>query len=76
MFLDTLANGRIVAITHALPGQGGHHHVNCQPAEYWIEKMAARGYRLTQGYETFRRISEPGGYPTYFQASGLVFIRV
>jgi cyclopropane fatty-acyl-phospholipid synthase-like methyltransferase len=38
-YLDTLSNGKIVAMTHALPGQHGHHHVNCQPDEYWIEKM-------------------------------------
>ena len=28
-YLDTLANGRVVAMTHAVPGQGGYHHVNC-----------------------------------------------
>jgi hypothetical protein len=41
-YIDTLCNGRIVAMTHAVPGQPGHHHVNCQPSEYWIEKMRAR----------------------------------
>ena len=33
-YLDTLANGKVVAMTHAMPGQDGHHHVNCQPDEY------------------------------------------
>lgn len=27
--------GRYACITHAEPGQGGHHHVNCQTSRYW-----------------------------------------
>jgi hypothetical protein len=26
-------------MTAAGPGQPGYHHVNCQPKEYWIERM-------------------------------------
>jgi hypothetical protein len=32
--------------TAATPGQGGHHHVNEQPNEYWIRKFQRRGMRL------------------------------
>lgn len=32
-----------VIFTAAPPGQGGHHHVNEQPPEYWREKFMARG---------------------------------
>jgi len=28
----------------ATKGQGGYHHVNEQPHQYWIEKFAAHGY--------------------------------
>jgi SAM-dependent methyltransferase len=35
--LDCLTNGKYILMTHALPGQGGHHHVNLQPPEYWID---------------------------------------
>lgn len=45
-FLATFACARTVLMTHAEPGQDGHHHVNCQPAGYWIEKLNAIGYRL------------------------------
>lgn len=31
-------------MTHALPGQVGYHHVNCQPKEYWINLFAQRGF--------------------------------
>src|SRR5579872_1428528 len=42
--LWTLTNGRVIAMTHALPGQLGHHHVNCQPPEYWVRHICERGY--------------------------------
>jgi hypothetical protein len=31
--------GKIIVMTNALPGQGGHHHVNEQPTEYWINQL-------------------------------------
>lgn len=31
----------------ATPGQGGYHHVNEQPHQYWIDKFAAHGYNAT-----------------------------
>ena len=38
-FLQTFKMGKTVFLTHAIPGQIGFHHVNCQTAEYWIEKL-------------------------------------
>jgi hypothetical protein len=42
---DTIARhcGKVLIFTAAPPKQGGHGHVNCQPAHYWIEKLARRG---------------------------------
>lgn len=74
-YLETLCNGRIVAMTHAVPGQVGHHHVNCQPQSYWMEKMASRGYSLSHDISTVKDISQREGYGTYFQQTGLVFLR-
>ena len=34
---------RWVAMTHAVPGQTGHHHVNCQPRRYWLDAMERFG---------------------------------
>jgi SAM-dependent methyltransferase len=42
-WLATLAMCEVVLFTHALPGQGGYHHVNCQTAEYWHERFAGIG---------------------------------
>ena len=45
-FLDTFVGARLILMTHALPGQAGYHHVNCQPPEYWIERVERIGYTL------------------------------
>ncbi|MGG3810904.1 methyltransferase domain-containing protein [Methylorubrum rhodesianum] len=74
-YIDSLTNGRVVAMTHALPEQGGHHHVNCQPKEYWIELMSSRGYILSEDNDIFIEISKREETWNYFSKSGLVFIR-
>lgn len=37
--LASLACGKFILMTNALPGQGGHHHVNEQHTDYWIEHL-------------------------------------
>jgi SAM-dependent methyltransferase len=43
-FLETFQAARTVLLTHAEPGQPGHHHVNCQPSGYWIDKLERAGF--------------------------------
>lgn len=44
-FIATLtAHADIVLFSAATPGQGGEHHVNEQPPEYWRRKFQARGF--------------------------------
>jgi SAM-dependent methyltransferase len=44
-FIGTLtAHGPLVMFSAAVPGQGGEHHINEQPLEYWREKFRERGY--------------------------------
>jgi cyclopropane fatty-acyl-phospholipid synthase-like methyltransferase len=74
-YIDTLCNGAVIAMTHALPGQGGHHHVNCQPKEYWIDKVCSRGYALSEDLDILLAISETERTWNYFSRSGLVFVR-
>lgn len=45
-FVEAFKNCRYVMMTHALPGQPGHHHVNCMPAEYWVGVMEVSGFEL------------------------------
>jgi len=44
--MSTLTQAKHLVITHALPGQGGYHHVNYQPSEYWIERFRQFGFLL------------------------------
>ena len=47
VFVENLArHGTLVLFSAAIPGQGGEHHVNEQPWEYWRRKFAARGYEV------------------------------
>jgi SAM-dependent methyltransferase len=44
-FIDMLtAHGPLVLFSAAVPGQGGEHHINEQPLEYWRQKFRRRGY--------------------------------
>lgn len=73
--MATLANGKVVAMTHALPDQPGHHHVNCRPSAYWIAMMERAGYALlASDTDRVRALAAQCG-ATYFAASGLVFAR-
>ena len=39
-FLPDLKSGKFLVVTFARPHEtGGHHHVNCNTQEYWIEKI-------------------------------------
>ncbi|MDR7492188.1 MAG: hypothetical protein QN122_12150 [Armatimonadota bacterium] len=77
--LATFACARYVAMTHAEPGQPGHHHVNCQPREYWLGAMAAIGYALdpdlTHEARDLARRTNP--HPlNHFARSGLILRRL
>lgn len=74
-YIETLCNGKVIAMTAALPGQDGHHHVNCQPSDYWIAKFRAKGYELSRDMNVFKSVSEREVCYTYFRHSGLVFTK-
>jgi len=45
LFVENLiTHGDVILFSAAVPHQGGEHHVNEQPPEYWRSKFAARGY--------------------------------
>lgn len=73
-FLETFdrAGSKLLMLTHAVPGQPGWHHVNCQPGSYWVAQMLTCGFVLDQPLTLqARAVSEPG----HFRARGLVFVR-
>jgi cyclopropane fatty-acyl-phospholipid synthase-like methyltransferase len=74
-FLETFKAGRLVLMTHAFPGQGGHHHVNCQPADYWIRKLASIGYSFDETLTAAtRNLARANAHPAnHYARSGLAF---
>lgn len=43
-FIATFKRCRFVLMSHALPGQGGWHHVNEREPSYWIDLMREAGF--------------------------------
>lgn len=54
-FLTTFQMGGMVFLTHAIPGQQGYHHVNCQNEDYWINKMNRINYTVDFDLSLFLR---------------------
>lgn len=62
-FMSVFERCSYVVCTAAPPGWPGHHHVNCQPIEYWIEKFSNYGLLfdinetnvIRQNYSTMRK---------------------
>jgi SAM-dependent methyltransferase len=72
-FIKTFSSSsKYIFMTHALPGQRGYHHVNCQPAVYWVNKMYKIGFKIDLNLTMQAREIAAHGY---FQESGLVFIK-
>ena len=43
-YMESFCRAKVVAMTHALPGAPGYHHVNCQPEQYWIDVFGRYGF--------------------------------
>lgn len=71
--ITDLTRGSVIAVTHAFPDQPGHHHVNCQPSEYWINAIQEKGYTyLPVATEAARALAQS----PHFKRSGLIFHRL
>lgn len=71
----------VVLLTYAPPGWEGHHHVNLQEKDYWINKMAE--YGLTYNADLTKRLTAEStlnckyrkkGRKAFVKNRGLVFI--
>jgi hypothetical protein len=64
--------GSYAVITHAFPGQKGHHHVNCQQSIYWIDVFYDYGFVydpvVTKEMKKYSNMQYP-----WIQNSGLFF---
>jgi hypothetical protein len=41
----TMHKCKYVLMCHAVPGQGGYHHVNEQTSEYWVDRFYKNGFK-------------------------------
>jgi SAM-dependent methyltransferase len=71
-FLATFRSGRVLFLTHAVPGQTGHHHVNEQPPAYWRAILQADGW--TEDTEATEWVRQ-NGTDVYTKATGMVWVR-
>lgn len=70
--LGALACGGIILMTSAPPGQGGHHHVNEQPVQYWMDHLKRhRCEVLPEDTRRVRRLAQADG-ALHLAQTGLV----
>lgn len=71
--LISISCGNYFVMTHALPGQGGYHHVNEQPSEYWVQQLDRYGFvLLAEDSKRVRQLAVRDG-AVYLARTGLVF---
>jgi hypothetical protein len=46
--LESMCQGKYLFMTHAIPGQPGYHHVNCQESQYWIDHLSNKNFLLLE----------------------------
>ena len=78
-YMDLFSKGKLCVVTAALPGQGGHHHVNCRPQEYWYEVFEKYGYEFLPdetaeaGEISNNKTGTGGEQNQWFKNTGMIF---
>lgn len=54
-FFENFSQCKNLMITHAVPGQGGYHHVNEQTDDYWIKELSEYGFEYDAAETTYLR---------------------
>jgi len=68
-----------IIMTAAAPGQSGTYHVNCQPKQYWIEKISSKGYTFNQdkvNQVVSWGIGEERPFPDWWPKNVMVFEKI
>ena len=71
-YMDTFAKCKRIVVTHAFPGQGGHHHVNEKDPNYWFQQFGQRGFLLDVKTTDDVRMASTMEQ-RYIRVSGMVF---
>lgn len=76
-YMSAMKKCKALVMTHALEGQTGYHHVNCQNPPYWINKMAEHGFKLDEEKtKTLRSVSTMGVKKKhrFLEKTGMYFV--
>jgi SAM-dependent methyltransferase len=71
-YMKLFQQGSYAVITHAFPGQKGHHHVNCQQSIYWIDVFYDYGFEYDSLETREMKKHSTMEYP-WIQDGGLFF---
>lgn len=71
--MASLSRGKFLCMTHAAPGQSGHHHVNCQPEQYWKVQLEYWGMDFLEIDTQRVRVYAGLDGAEHMARSGLVF---
>ena len=71
-FMQAFHSCRHVFVTHAPPKKAGHHHVNCQPADYWIDIFQNWGFAFMEEHTQTAR-SKSTMARNFSRENGLIF---
>ena len=74
-YMPAFESGSFVIVTHAQPGQAGHHHVNLEDKHYWLELFKKYGFTYREDY-TFSSKARSTMEREFWRSRGLVFENV
>ena len=74
-YMQAFARCKYVICTAAGPGAPGHHHVNCQPAEYWHDVFDKYGFEYDHETTLDIRMKKSNMQKPFMQRTGMFFVR-
>ena len=74
-YMRAFARCKYVVATAAPPGYPGHHHVNCQPQEYWHKVFDKYGFDYDDAVTQRIRMQESTMQKPFMQTTGMFFRR-
>lgn len=75
--ITTFGNCKVILVTHAFPGQPGHHHVNCRTPDYWQGFFTGIGFTFDRELTRQTKLmARKNTHPlNHYVRSGLAFRR-
>jgi SAM-dependent methyltransferase len=74
-YIQTMQHAKYIFCTYSDPGTPGHHHVNCEPAPYWINLFETNGFAYLEEETAQARLASTMERD-FFRNKGLVFKNV